>query len=92
MGIGTLRRYHNRPSESVSAETSAPATDGSTGELPKRNASKSVWSAHALANGYTESDLEGMKRDDIAALFPEVGDTPDEPEGEESTPDADESE
>lgn len=109
MGIGTLRRYHGRPSESgVSVETSAPpavdeeqtapetegeaaevetteveATEEETAEteaptvevpaveLPKMNSSKADWRVFAMANGKTVEDLEGLGRDEIAALFTE---------------------
>lgn len=38
-------------------------------DRPAGNATKADWIGYALANGRTAEDLEGLKRDDIAALF-----------------------
>ena len=44
-------------------------------EKPTKSGTKADWTAYALANGKTEADLDGLKRDDIAALFDDAGDT-----------------
>ncbi|TDD90778.1 hypothetical protein [Actinomadura rubrisoli] len=45
--------------------------DADASQRPARNASEKAWRAHALANGRTEDELAGLKRDDLVALFPE---------------------
>lgn len=59
--------------ESTGAEsTGAESTgDGDQLERPGKSGTKAAWTEFALANGKTEADLDGLKRDDIAALFPE---------------------
>lgn len=39
-------------------------------ERPSKSGTKADWVAFALANGKTAEDIAGLKRDDIAALFP----------------------
>lgn len=39
-------------------------------DRPAGNGSKADWTDFALANGKTEAELDGLTRDDIAALFP----------------------
>ena len=36
---------------------------------PAGNASLEDWTAYALANGHSEAELKGLKRDDVKALF-----------------------
>jgi hypothetical protein len=43
-----------------------------TDQRPTKSATKAEWTAYAIANGKTEADLDGLKRDDIVALFPEA--------------------
>lgn len=51
-------------------EESTGKTDAGD-ERPGKSGTKAAWTEYALANGKTEADLDGLKRDDIAALFPE---------------------
>lgn len=41
----------------------------STEGMPPKSGTKDSWISYALDNGYSETDLEGLKRDEIAALF-----------------------
>lgn len=65
------------------ASVAAPVVDKSTSEestgekstseaeRPQGgNATKAAWVEYALAHGKTEEELDGLKRDEIAALFP----------------------
>lgn len=45
--------------------------DPGEGEKPAGNASLDDWRAYALANGKSETDLDGLKRDEIRDLFAE---------------------
>ena len=38
-------------------------------DKPAGNASLEDWTAYALANGHSEAELKGLKRDDVKALF-----------------------
>ncbi len=55
-----LRRYHEKA-------PSGPVADEA--ELPGGNASKADWEAHALAQGRTAEELDGLTRDQIRDLF-----------------------
>lgn len=46
-------------------EPVAPEED----EKPAGNASLEAWQDYAKANGHTDTDLDGLSRDDIRALF-----------------------
>lgn len=46
----------------------APADENSE-DPPSGNASKDAWYKYAVAQGKTSEELEGLKRDDIKALF-----------------------
>lgn len=52
-----LRRYHE----------TAEAPEAGTLDRPTASASKADWAAYAVQEGH---DVEGLKRDDIVALFP----------------------
>lgn len=56
-----LRRYHDK------AEGSEAPADGEVLDRPTASASKADWAAYAVQEGH---DVEGLKRDDIVALFP----------------------
>lgn len=52
--------------------TSTSETDGGEeqqDDKPAGNASLDDWTAYALAQGKTEDELKGLKRDDVKALF-----------------------
>lgn len=56
--------------EDKSTSSEGDEGDKSTGDgVPTKSATKADWTAYALANGKTEEDLDGLKRDEIAALF-----------------------
>lgn len=81
-----------RPSRTTQAPngliTSEARNPGSTDATkPKKSASTADWTAYALANGKTEADLDGLKRDDIAGLFDTEGDksTGEGDQGDQST-------
>lgn len=50
--------------DSDESSTDAPAA-------PSGNASRGDWEAYALAQGFAEEQLDGLKRDEIRALFDE---------------------
>lgn len=43
-------------------------------DKPGKNASRDDWEEYALANGKTADELDGLKRDEIVALFPDDDD------------------
>lgn len=55
--------------KSTGSEGDKSTEDKSTDGKPKKSASTDDWTAYALANGKTEEELDGLKRDEIAALF-----------------------
>lgn len=59
-----------------SAEDLQGAAGDQGADRPARNASREEWVAYALASGVLESDLDGLKRDQISEMFPD--DTTDE--------------
>jgi hypothetical protein len=67
-----LRRYHD--------------TEGSEAEVlerPAKSAAKGDWAAYAVQEGH---DVEGLKKDDIVALFPEDEEAEDESPADEEAP------
>lgn len=59
--------------ESTGEESTGKTDAGDGGQLerPGKSGTKAAWQEFAMANGKTEAELDGLKRDDIAALFPE---------------------
>jgi len=54
--------------------TQSPAVVGERPPLTGRGSGKESWTAFATSNGYAESDLDGLTRDQIAALeYPKPG-------------------
>lgn len=53
-----LRRYHEQ-AEAVAETLERPASNGS----------KANWLAYAIQEGHDPAEVEGLKRDDLAALF-----------------------
>lgn len=66
-------------------------------ERPAGNASKAEWAAYAIQEGHDATEVEALKRDELAALFAEpasagqtadeTGSVPDGADDAESTPD-----
>lgn len=79
--VNRASRRTNAPSGLITSEARNPGSTDAT--KPKKSASTADWTEYALANGKTEDDLDGLKRDDIAALFDEpAGDQGDKSTGE----------
>ena len=71
----TVKSVWGDPSAPVVAQDAAAtmeaeeASDEVVAEKPAGNASRDLWAAFALAQGFASSDLEGQSRDEIRALF-----------------------
>lgn len=70
--VNRADRTTQAPAGLITSEARNPGSTDAT--KPKKSASTDDWTAYALANGKTEADLDGLKRDDIAALFDTEGD------------------
>ena len=69
-GLLTTGQGDKSTSDAEPVDNSTTGTEqGDKSTKPALNASTADWTAYALANGKTEDDLNGLKRDDIAALF-----------------------
>lgn len=49
-------------------EPETATAKGGGDDVPAKSAARQVWVDYALAKGVAEADLEGVKRDDIAAV------------------------
>lgn len=73
--VGYLVEDVESQTEEAEGDETGGTTEGQTGNdsgealRPGGNASLEEWTEFALANGKTEDDLDGLKRNEIIALF-----------------------
>ena len=61
-----------QPEEQVEdSDDDSDESSTDTPAAPSGNASRGDWEAYALAQGFAEEQLDGLKRDEIRALFDE---------------------
>jgi len=69
-----VRLIERGVAEDIDGTTKTTEEDAGDGgerhsDKPAGNASLEDWTAYALANGHSEAELKGLKRDDVKALF-----------------------
>lgn len=77
-GLITTKGANATGEKSTGANAQGGNSTSGAVDRPAGNATKADWIGYALANGHTAEDLEGLKRDDIAALFTTDADGDDE--------------